>query len=77
MLMCMLCVYYSFVKSTGTQGLSCNFVSIFPGQEEDTLDREYGGLPTSFVYLSDTASDSERSSQLLDWADMDQVLHYS
>ncbi len=46
---------------------------IFLGQEEDALDREYGGIPESFVYLPGTALESERSSLLLDWDDMDQV----
>ncbi|CAB3984152.1 Ubiquitin conjugation factor E4 A [Paramuricea clavata] len=43
-------------------------------QEEDAVDREYGGIPKSFVYLPDTASDSERVLQLLDWASIDQAL---
>ena len=56
------------------QPTPCNgSITIFPGQEEDELDREYGGIPMSFVYLPGTALDSERSSQLLDWSDMDQV----
>ena len=62
---------------TTTAHLSCFFYKgwgcIFLGQEESDLDRDYGGIPTSFVYLPATASDSERKSQLLDWVDMDEV----
>jgi hypothetical protein len=46
---------------------------IFLDQEEDELDREYGGIPQSFVYLPGTVSDMEGSSQLLSWDDIDQV----
>jgi hypothetical protein len=51
----------------------CNGFIIFLGQEEDAVDREYGGIPKSFVYLPGTASDSERLLQLLDWGSIDQV----
>ena len=48
-------------------------IIIFLDQEEDELDREYGGIPQSFVYLPGTVSDMEGSSQLLSWDDIDQV----
>ncbi|XP_028402978.1 ubiquitin conjugation factor E4 A-like isoform X2 [Dendronephthya gigantea] len=47
-------------------------VSFQEYQEEDGLDREFGGIPTSYVYLPATESDPE--SQFLNWVDMDEVL---
>ena len=46
---------------------------MFLDQEEDALDREYGGIAQSHVFLVGTASDLESSSKLLNWDDIDQV----
>ena len=49
---------------------------IFLDQEEEELDREYGGIPKSFVYLRKTAEECEKSPKFLDWQDMDEVGYF-